>query len=176
MYSTHYKMKCDVVYLIFATLLLLLMTPPRICSKGRCKRVLPPPEEYSFKTCEQCREQGRRSMAKKKAERTTASLSPAPDASTTGSSDLGRGSSEGTSPEPANKAVLEPETAGEPKMELTMYEDRDSLMAAVREKMKGDIPLFSGGYLVAVDPCQSEREVVQGLAMEMWKVSGYRFK
>lgn len=62
--------------------------------------------------------------------------------------------------------------------ELVVYEDRDALMAAVREEMKGEVSLFNGGYLVEgnSDSGLSDRELVQAVAMEIWKVSGYRFK
>ncbi len=64
-------------------------------------------------------------------------------------------------------------------VELIVYEDRDALMAAVREEMKGEVSLFNGGYVVAADTDtqgQSDRELVQAVATEIWRVSGYRFK
>lgn len=64
-------------------------------------------------------------------------------------------------------------------VELIVYEDRDALMAAVREEMKGEVSLFNGGYVVAADSDtqgQSDRELVQAVATEIWRVSGYRFK
>lgn len=63
--------------------------------------------------------------------------------------------------------------------ELVIYNDRDALMAAIGEEMKGEVSLFNGGYVVAADldpQGQSDRELVQVVATEIWKVSGYRFK
>ena len=42
-------------------------TPPKICSKAKCKRPLPA-VGYKFATCEKCREQNSKSMAKKRAQ------------------------------------------------------------------------------------------------------------
>lgn len=64
-------------------------------------------------------------------------------------------------------------------VDLAVYKNRDALMAAVREEMKGEVSLFNGRYLVAADSDaqgQSDRELVQAVATEIWKVSGYRFK
>lgn len=157
------------------------MEGPRLCSRSRCKRALPPLEEYSFKTCEQCREQSRRNMAKKKAKRSAASSSPSPagtqaasnenvetvdDVADEGAGTGGRGSS---------IEVAEGGARREEAGQLVMYEDRDALMAAVREGAKKEIDVFNGGFVVAADPSQSPRDIVQMLSMELWK-SGYGFK
>lgn len=87
--------------------------------------------------CEQCREQSRRSMAKKKAERSAASPSPSP-AGTASNGNVGTvddvvDKGAGIGGRGRSIEVAEGEATREEAGQLVMYEDRDALIAAVRE-------------------------------------------
>ncbi|KAJ7475021.1 hypothetical protein FB451DRAFT_1247281 [Mycena latifolia] len=57
------------------------------------------------------------------------------------------------------------------------FESQQALFSSLREtfRMKKDVE-FNGTYQVQHDPLVSDKERVQMVVYEVWKVSGYRFK
>ena len=50
------------------------------------------------------------------------------------------------------------------------------LFDALQDAVKADGVVFTGSYLIPKDPLVTAKDRVQMTALEVWKVTGYRFR
>lgn len=151
-----------------------------ICSKSTCKNPLPPyvPDGRNFKLCVRCRTRDATSKAARGEKRKRVDdggALPAPSirtATAESRSDITMISEEVCQLlwHTQHKFIWNGQQTS------TQYSDSQAMFDALRLQFKQDQSItFCGAFILANDPLVTDKERVQMMASEVWKVIGYRF-
>ncbi|KAK6996318.1 hypothetical protein R3P38DRAFT_2366779, partial [Favolaschia claudopus] len=138
--------------------------PPPKCSQSKCG-ALPTP---GYSTCQKCRDssnkrtRAKRARAKEAAEagqaQKRARIEEAPN-----------DSEDGSDAEGAN--------SGDSNNAFPNFDNQQELFLALRNKFKSSNQVrFRGSFEASEDPLITDKERVQMFILEVWKVTGYRFR
>ncbi|KAJ7796482.1 hypothetical protein B0H14DRAFT_2619910 [Mycena olivaceomarginata] len=153
---------------------------PLICSQSKCKTVLPP--NYKWGSCESCRERDKLAKHEKRkctkegqgtSKRAHTELATEnvqlelphlnPNLEALGSKCIGE-SDESSTDEGSNTGPL-------------MFANQQALFSALRKMFKTTKHIeFHSSYNIPEDPLVTDKEHVQMTNLEIWKVTGYRFR
>ncbi|KAF8156162.1 hypothetical protein K438DRAFT_1777588 [Mycena galopus ATCC 62051] len=143
--------------------------PTRTCSQSKCKS----PASVGFGTCKRCREKNtqarreKRTRAKEAKEANEARKHKRSRLETQVSRDDDENQ---TGPESDDEIQDSQNT-------FTQYRDQQDLLSALRDMFKASKHVnFYGTYQTPTDPLITENERVQMTVLEIWKVTGYRFR
>ncbi|EIM83537.1 uncharacterized protein STEHIDRAFT_160117 [Stereum hirsutum FP-91666 SS1] len=140
---------------------------PRICSKSRCKKILPPESEYTFKTCEKCRACVRKSKAKAKTAEAEARAE--------------RKRKRGVDGEDVDLDSGDEYENAQNTTTFQRFDSAQALLATLQKTFQHSANIrFSGSYdheipTADVSVPMTDKERIVMLANEVWKVTGYRF-
>ena len=160
-----------------------------ICSQSKCKKILPPEHEYGFKQCAQCRETNRsvRAQARKRKREGEPPSQPPPAARHTSQSHSSTHEdplvvSSGSESDDGNQSVSlyccnNDMTTDKHNKTLVSFENSQKLFSVLRKKCRGtSVVEFDGTFTMAEDALVTDKERVQMLTHEVWKVTGWRFR
>jgi hypothetical protein len=161
----------------------------RICSQSKCTKILPPEHKYGFKQCAQCRETNRsaRAQARKRKREDEPPSQSLPAMHHTSQS---HGSthedplivSSGSGSDDGNQSVSlhccnNDMTTDMHNQTLVSFKNSQKHFSALRRKCRGtSVVEFDGTFSMAEDPLVTDKERVQMLTHEVWKVTGWHFR
>ncbi|KAJ3542994.1 hypothetical protein NM688_g5915 [Phlebia brevispora] len=161
---------------------------PRKCSTGHCSNILP--EDYTFKTCERCRESARAYKARRKAAKAAENSnegsrrSPRSSPASSGPTSVEPAETDAchpTTPCASSRSSIEPlpsidrSISEDPEFSDITYDDAQALMVALRTAATMDDITFRGRYYISADALISYKERVDQTVKEIWQVTGYRW-
>ena len=159
-----------------------------ICSQSKCKKILPPEHEHGFKQCAWCQETNRSARAqaqkRKRGGEPPCQLPPAtchtsPSHGSTHEDPLVVSSASESDDGNQNVSLYccnNNTTIDKHNKTLISFKNSQKLFSALRKKCQGtSVVEFDGTFTMAEDPLVTDKERVQMLTHEVWKVTGLCF-